>query len=324
MPRSAPPAPVYEFCGLRIASELALPELRRARGPVDCTITLDAQPAAEGVVHWFHAWRPRRGAAWLTFGRTAAGYLLRVRAFADFVIDRNVTAVVAHPAADLPVDTLRHLLVDQVLPLVVDGRGRPALHASAVHLGRRGTVAFVGESWRGKSTMAAALAARGGRIVTDDCLALGVRKDGADVLPGYPGLRLWPGATSKALLSLADGSRVAHYSWKRRAGRDAVAYSTRPGPLRAIFILSARGTTGEPASVRRMAGPARLMALLRSAYVLDVEDRARLTRLMADLSTVAATVPVFRLRVRHGTRHLAAAAAAIEEFAAGVAKVLPS
>ena len=324
MPRSAAPAHLYDFCGLRIASELALPELRRARGPVECRISLDAQPAADDGVHWFHAWRPRRGAAWLKFGRTGAGYLLRVREFADFVIDRQVTSVVAHPAADLPVDTLRHLLLDQILPLVVDGRGRPALHASAVQLPRRGTVAFVGQSWRGKSTMAAALAARGGRIVTDDCLALDVREDGADALPGYPGLRLWPGARGNALLPRADGPRVAHYSAKRRAGRDTAAFAARPAPLCAIFILSARGTTGGAASVRRMAAAARLMALLRSAYVLDVEDRVRLTRLMADLSTIVRTVPVFRLRVRDGMRHLAAAAAFVEELAVSAPKVLPS
>jgi hypothetical protein len=35
-------------------------------------------------------------------------------------------------------------------------------------------------------------------------------------------------------------------------------------------------------------------------------------------------VPVFRLRVRHGMRHLAAAAAAVEELAVRVPKVLPS
>ena len=59
MPRSAPPAPIYDFCGLHITSELALPELRRARGPVDCTITLDAQPVKHVAARWFHAWRPR-------------------------------------------------------------------------------------------------------------------------------------------------------------------------------------------------------------------------------------------------------------------------
>ena len=58
------------------------------------------------------------------------------------------------------------------------------------------------------------------------------------------------------------------------------------------------------------------MGLLRCAYLLDVEDRRDLTRMFTDLSRVAASVPVLRLRVRNGRSHLPVAAELIRLFAA--------
>jgi hypothetical protein len=315
---------VYEFCGLTITSEIPLPELRRGRGPAQCAIVLSRSAADDSAVTWFHAWRAQREEAWLSFGRTRDGYLLRVRDLADFAIDREISTVRVHPAARLPADTLRHLVVDQILPLVVAGRGRPTLHASAVHFDRRGTIALVGAGGRGKSTLAAALAARGARIVTDDCLAIDLRNGGAEALPAYPGLRLWPCTATRAVVGTSARPRVAHYSAKRRVDRDGAAFRSRPSPLRALLVLSPRSRGGTPASLHRMGARARLMALVRSAYILDVEDRGRLGRLFTDFATLAGAVPVLRLRVRHGAGNLPAAAAAIEELAVRVAKVLPS
>jgi hypothetical protein len=315
----------YEFCGLTVASEIRLPELRRGRGPAQCSIVLSRpDDVDERTVTWFHAWRAQREEAWLSFGRTRAGYLLRVRDLADFAIDREISTVRVRPADRLPAETLRHLLVDQILPLVLAARGRPALHASAVHFDRRGTIALVGMGGRGKSTLAAALAARGARIVTDDCLAIELRSHGANVLPAYPGLRLWPGPATRAVAGSTTSRRVAHYSSKRRIDGGAFAFRSTPSPLRAVLVLSPRSRRGSAASLQRMPARARLLALLRSAYILDVEDRVGLGRLFADLSALAAVVPVLRLRVRHGARHLPAAAAVIEELAGRAAGVLPS
>ena len=72
-----------------------------------------------------------------------------------------------------------------------------------------------------------------------------------------------------------------------------------------------------------MSGHSKWHTIKHKKGAADAKRGKVFTRIIKELS-VAATVPVFRLRVRHGTRHLAAAAAAIEEFAAGVAKVLPS
>jgi hypothetical protein len=311
---------VYDFCGVAITSNRALPDLRRgaAAAAAECTVTFVSEPLPAAPREWFHQWRLPRGKVWLSIGRVPGGYVLRFPDQADFLVSADGSAVAVHPAKSLPEDTLRHLLIDQVLPLALSRRGRFALHASAVHIPGIGTVAFAGETGRGKSTLAAALGARGGRLITDDCLAIDFVDGEPYAVPGYPGLRLWPGLTANTLLRAAPSRRVAHYSSKRRVDRGAVRFHGKPSPLRAVFILSARASTGAALSIRRCRASAGLMGLLRFTYVLDIEARQDLAGLFSGLAAVAATVPVLRLRLRHGHRRLPDAAEAIREYASAV------
>jgi hypothetical protein len=305
----------YDFCGLPIASGFALPELRAASAAPRCVVTIDRNAAPRSDVDWFHEWRRPRGPRWLSFGRIDGGYLLRFGGLADFVLDSAATRIVARPAAGLPVGTLRHLLIDQVLPLAASRHGHVALHASAVHLDGIGAIGFVGDAGLGKSTLAAALAASGAPVVTDDCLTVESRGASVYAIPGYPGLRLWPGSPARAVLAFRRARQVAHYSSKQRVLGGAT-FHPQPAPLHALFLLSPRAASGAAASIRRVGPRARLMGLLRYGYVLDVEDRRDLGMLFAGLSRIAASVPVMRLRVRNGSRFLPRAASLIRQFAA--------
>jgi hypothetical protein len=303
----------YRFCGRTIASDIDLPLLDPG-APTDraCTIerATSSNPAAVSD-RWFHHWRIGRQAPWLSFARHGDGYLLRFPDLADFLISADGGHIRAHPSRGLPDDTLRHLLLDQVLPLALSRQGRLLLHASAVHVPGIGALAFAGPTGRGKSTLAAALASRGGSILADDCLALEPQAGAVHVLPAYPGLRLWPDAASRRWRRGARASRVAHYTRKRRVNGGALRFHRRPSPLRALFLLSERGTTGPAVSMRRCRASARLMGLVRFAYLLDIEDRAHLARTFDALASIAMSVPVLRLRVREGHARLAGAADAI-------------
>jgi hypothetical protein len=309
----------YDFCGVALTSNRALPDLRRRAAPAaECAVTFVSEPLPAAPRDWFHQWRLPGGQVWLSIGRVAGGYVLRFPEQADFVVSADGSAVVVHAARHLPDDTLRHLLIDQVLPLALSRRGRFMLHASAVHIPGVGTVAFAGETGRGKSTLAAALAARGGRLLTDDCLAIDFIEGEPYAVPGYPGLRLWPGVTANPLLRAAPSRRVAHYSRKRRVDRGAVRFHGKPSPLRAVFLLSPRGSASAALSIRRCRASAGLMGLLRFTYVLDIQARQDLAGLFSGLAALAATVPVVRLRLGHGHRRLPDAADVIREYATTV------
>src|SRR6266567_5462846 len=145
-------ARLYEFCGVTIASELPLPELlRSARTNAEWSIAVDTVGVSRVSAEWFREWRLPGGKLWLSIGRIPNGYLLRFRDYADFTICTNPNRIVVHPV-DAHQETLRHLLIDQVLPLALSRRGHLVLHASAVHLPGVGAVGFVGATGRGKST----------------------------------------------------------------------------------------------------------------------------------------------------------------------------
>jgi hypothetical protein len=295
----------YRVYGTTVASEVALADVPRstARRPPQISIAVGASPASSpGVV--FHEWRvkgAKRHRPWLSVARLDGGYLLRFPDLSDFTVSRNADRIVCHPAPRLPSTTLGHLLLDQVLPLAVGRTGALALHASAVHVPRLGTIAFVGPTGAGKSTIAAALTMRGCAVVTDDCLVVDAGR-GCLAVPGYPGVRLWRDAVRGLGVDDDGGTRVAHYTVKRRLLGRAARYRSGPSPIAAVFVLGRRRRRGLRTTSRELGSRDRLMALASCVYIMDVEDRRQLARMFRGLTSLVAGVPVARLHLRDGRR----------------------
>jgi hypothetical protein len=299
-------ASLYEFHGVTIDSAMPLPELRRTRAKADgdsIEIRVVDTPF-NGPAEWFQRWSVPRGPAlrrrpWLSFGRQENGYLLRFHDLADFRVSLGGARVECLQIDCCPDVTLRHLLLDQVLPLVLSQRGRLVLHASAVHVNGFGAVAFAGRAGSGKSTLAAAIARRAGRaIVSDDCLVAQAGSLQPAVIPGYPGLRLWPDAVRSLRFAAASTHDVAHYTAKQRVvGR--LEFRDRTTPLRRIFVLGRRTSAGSPTAQPLRARDA-LVALSEYAYLMDVRDKRQLTTVFQQLSALVERVPVARLSVNGG------------------------
>ena len=219
---------------------------------------------------------------------------------ADFVVDRSGSQIVCcNASGDATIQTIRHLLIDQVLPLIVNLRGREALHATAVAT-QKGICAFTGLAGSGKSTLAASFVLSGYPLVCDDCLAVAERKT-IMALPGYPGLRLWDdsirgvGATSRNL------KPVAHYTGKSRWSTHTrpTDFYSKPYRLARVYLLKRERSSKHSARVliQKLAPGDALIGLIKAAYRLDITDRAMLRRQFHFLSRVAERVPVKRLIV---------------------------
>jgi hypothetical protein len=76
---------------------------------------------------------------------------------------------------------------------ILHQQGYHILHASTVEVGGK-VIAIVGGKGYGKSTLAAKLVSKGHRLVSDDVTALDFSPVGTSVLPGVPGIKLWPDA----------------------------------------------------------------------------------------------------------------------------------
>ena len=84
---------------------------------------------------------------------TRSGYLLRFPRQCDFVVSADATRIDTRPHRQVAPEILEHLLADQVLPRCLAQRGELVAHAAGIAFGRD-IALFVGESGRGKSTLA--------------------------------------------------------------------------------------------------------------------------------------------------------------------------
>ncbi len=276
----------YRWCELALAVDFDIPELPRVDSPADMTagwrITIDAGPSPDRPQReWFHQWEFPDGRKWVAFARDRGGYLLRFPGLADFDIVPPARTIGVHPEPATPAHTLRHLLLDQVMPLVAGAPDRLALHGSAVAT-TRGTVLFLGGPGYGKSTLAAQLARRGCAVVSDDCCLLVRGASGFDVVPSYPGVRLAPDSVSEVFgKSDREYANVAHYTTKLRVvgeQQPELRFGDARLPLSRIYVIEPDGTPAgaSGAAIRPRARRAALFDLLNYTFHLDVGDPVRI------------------------------------------------
>ena len=253
---------------------------------------------------WIHSWTAPGREVWLRIGRVSGGYVFRFRRFADFHWSPNQRVLTCHIRARTHMSTVRHLLLDQVLPAISSGERGNGFHASAVVIGGV-AVAFAGRTGLGKSTLAASFAAAGFPALTDDCLIVKDVGEQFLAVPTYLSLRLW-NDSAKALGDLGPRRRVAAYSQKIRinGSTSKIPFCGNPAPLRCVYVLETRaarrGVLIEPLSERDA-----FMALIRLTFRLDPHNRIHLANEMDRLARLSRVVSVRRLHVPQRLAHLA-------------------
>lgn len=291
---------LYRLYGLTIASDDLLPGVTSAvHGEVDVRVRcVSSSKPSPSFSNWFMHWHLPRGELWLSFAKMDGNYLLRFNELADFLIKDNGNEIICMPSVKTPSETINHLLLDQVIPLVINLRGGEALHASAVLL-PQGVVAFAGPAGSGKSTLAGGFLVFGYRHVSDDCLTLLEKNQDVYAIPAYPGLRLWDDALSHLFGDNGTHESVAHYTDKRRFNLEKrlAAHCTEPKPLRRLYVIAdlseLEGKTD--IVIERLSSRDSFMALVRCAFRLDITDNNMLRRQFHFLERVASTVSVRRL-----------------------------
>lgn len=304
---SLPPMFLYSYADLTLSSDLSLPELERAPGirnpgGADVSFTTSESVLTEPrALDWIHHWYAQEENPILSVARRGKDYLLRFPALADFAVSTDGRAVVTRSEPETTGATLRHLLLDQVLPRVLGHRGRLVLHASSVRF-PAGVVGFVGDTGWGKSTLAASFHEAGLPFLGDDGLVLtdGSTTDGSTgtrAVPTYPGLRLSSRSMSALSLENLGGALMAEYSGKRRVS----VPSTQRGEvmaLAALFMLAPpSGPGGEDSvTVRRLSPRDACMEMVRHSFRLDVTDQKNTAHLLSAAARTAEDIPAFLIR----------------------------
>lgn len=231
----------YSLFGLRIASEMALPELRPA-APGAAEVLIERGPVAEVPQGFSMA----DGDAYLNAPDTAR---YRVRGGAEIRVD------VREGASGRDVRTY---LLGSAMGTLLHQRRLLPLHGCAIEIAGKAVV-FVGHSGAGKSTLAAWFNDRGHRIVADD-VSVVTLDGGARVEPGIARIRLWRDALEASGRAVDGLDRSFDGMDKYDVGPDGAGGEAMP--LGHICLLR-RGTSGE---VRPLSGVAAVDALVSNTY----------------------------------------------------------
>lgn len=233
-----------------------------------------------------------------------------VGARAEGVLDASVwegreIRVVANPEAD-PL-YVSAVVTGELFSVLLRQRGLLVLHGSgAVRNGR--AVGLVGDSGWGKSTLAAALVARGWQLVTDDLLV--VDTDSAVVRPSHASMRL-SDQSREAVGDRHTSHGQAHAMTDKVRMDLSESFSSEPAPLGAVLVLDPRfSQAAEAVPISRREAVEEYVTHTRGRRLLHGE-RARRVHL-SQCAELARSVPAFSLRRRFGLEHVGALCDAVE------------
>jgi hypothetical protein len=291
----------YRLAGLKIESDLELPDLSPWNGPAnsapDVAFRLGKVPAGLETPD-------RVEAIFQTRGRDE--YLLTLEGTGRILIGHGREITLDLESGADPTNT-KALLTGSMQAVLWHQRGLLPLHANAVVVDGRAVV-LAGRPAIGKSALAATLCRDGCASLADDVCVIdaGAESDPARVLPGITVFRLWRDTLDDFGVGV-DGLRPA-LSGKEKFLLPPPAECQEPRPLAAVIVLGGRARGA--ATIERLRGRAAVAALhefvhmRRPAQALgrDSEVFAALTRLLQ------IGVTIWNLRVPHGPAGLREAA----------------
>ncbi|MBW2732614.1 MAG: hypothetical protein JRH20_09480 [Deltaproteobacteria bacterium] len=309
----------YRIFDLCLKSMLPLAELPQQGGEADLTFELVTERATTlPRPNWTHQWRLPNGQVTLAHAREADNHRLSFPRLADFQISADGRKIRCLRCPGVAESSIRHLLLDQVLPRIVSHFRHSVLHASAVRL-PTGVVAFLGNTGWGKSTLGLSFEKGGHTLLGDDALLVDSRGRPPTVVASYPGCRLWDDSLG-ALGEAQEALEVSHYSTKRRVvpSQDDMSRWPQPEHLQAVFLLNdpTKGEGQREVEVEGVRGVRAVMALVEHCFHLDVKDRRRMASQFDELSSlVSSSCRFYHLRYPRDHQRLHEVHAAIVEAA---------
>lgn len=229
--------------------------------------------------------------------RTKAGLCLEYSETGWYEIRADAAIVVWHPRPGAPLELARWVVLGPVLALLLEHAGCFCLHGSAVALGEQAIV-FVGPKHYGKSTLATALTAAGGRLISDDIVAVDPGPP-ATVRPGVASVRLWEDAARELAVESLCETVIRGVKATATGFANGVPALART-PLGAVYVLDPvnPGAPDGPAWRTRLAGAAAAVVLAQQSKLADslIGYEAAGARLQAAAATATA-VPVWALHL---------------------------
>jgi hypothetical protein len=254
------------------------------------------------------------GSEWFRYSRAPSGFRVQYSHAGIFDLSTDGARIVWYHDADALPELVRSMVLGPLIALAFELSGFLCLHGSAVTLGRR-AVAFLGPKYFGKSTLATALTAAGGRLISDDLVILNSDTP-VTVRPGVASIRLW--ADMAEALPLSDICSTRLLGVKTTVtGFAENAVELEDTVLSDVYLLAPTFSHAEHDAIlrSRLAPGEAAIGLAQQTKLPDslIGLRAAGSRL-ASAAAVAANVPVWRLNVPRDLSKLAAVVSQIIDW----------
>ena len=226
-------------------------------------------------------WKDRNGRTSCWCERCGEQYLFIFPGYAHYYISPDgVISCFMHENSNMQV--MRHLLLNQIIPRYMASTGRLLLHASAVTLKNGKSVAFLGNSGFGKSTLTSSFYRNGASLISDDCILLSQIEDKTAAIGGFPCIRLFQDSMNAIFIDPDCFSSYTPYSDKQQIILEVAADSIQAEPylLDALFFLNdpLENELEEAIRIEPLSGSAALIAMVNCSFSLDPSDQQLIAR----------------------------------------------
>lgn len=210
----------------------------------------------------------------------------------EFAVDAGGKEIRGRRLGRSSLESFHTYVLGQVLSFALLKQGIEQLHATVVVFEGR-ALALTGDCGRGKSTLAAALLKRGGKLLVDDMLVLAANEKGLLAMPGPPRLKLLPDSAKRTGLRSSKALPMNELVEKKIFPiRNA---QHEPVPLEHMYVLAAPNPRTKRTTVRRCTPAEACAQVVAAAYNLDMALPGRAASQLRWAASIANSVEVSML-----------------------------
>jgi hypothetical protein len=249
--------------------------------------------------------------------RLEEGWRLEYEATGSYEVLDKGRRIIWHQGLDRREEVVRAVILGPIMALALHEAGTLCLHGSAIAIERKG-IGFLGPKGYGKSTLAIALAAAGGRLMSDDLVAVNTSTI-PKMLPGVHSVRMRSDVTD-LMVDEFPGAHVRD-GWKKTLTMlPPHRLCWEPAALDALYLIKPVPETRDDTGVRRkkLESVDAAVSLVRHRKLTDELVGSRESGTMLRwIAEIVSRVPIYELEVPRKLERLPGVASRILSWHGG-------